>query len=284
MTVPASSCFSVSIENQVAHVQLCRPEKANSMVPEFWNDLPVIIRDIDRNAKARCIVISSQGKHFSSGMDLSVFSRPDGPVSGAKADPHIRADKFHHDLKTLQASFNCLEEARVPVIAAIQGGCLGAGVDLVCAVDIRLATRDAFFCIQEINIGMTADVGTFPRICRLMPEGWVRQIAYTGERLGAERAQALGFVNEVYNTQDDMVAAALRMAAEIATKSPLAITGSKAMITYARDHSTADCLDYIGVWNAAMLSPAHMQEAFKAKAEKRDAAFPDLMPLRDKAI
>jgi enoyl-CoA hydratase len=284
MTAPRSTCFSVTIEGQVAHIRLCRPEKANSMIPEFWNDLPAIVRDINLNARARCIVISSVGKHFTSGMDLSVFARADGPTAALKADPHVRADKFHHDLKTLQGSFNCLEEARMPVIAAIQGGCLGAGVDMVSAVDIRLATRDAFFCIQEINIGMTADVGTFPRICRLMPEGWVRQIAYTGERLPAEKAMQLGFVNEVFNTQEDMVAAALRMAAEIATKSPLAIAGSKAMITYARDHSTADCLDYVGVWNAAMLSGAHMQEAFKAKAEKRDADYPDLMALRETPI
>lgn len=282
MFPPQSPCFAISIENQVAHIQLCRPDKANSMIPEFWNDLPAIIRDIDQNARARCIVISSRGKHFSSGMDLSVFARPDGPP--AESDPHIRANKHYHDLRTLQGAFNCLEEARMPVIAAIQGGCLGAGVDMVCATDIRLATKDAFFCIQEINIGMTADVGTFPRICRLMPEGWVRQIAYTGERLGAEKAAQLGFVNAVFETQDAMVTEALRMAREIAAKSPLAVAGSKAMITYARDHSTADCLDYISVWNAAMHSGAHMQEAFAAKAEKREAVFPDLLPLRTTPI
>ena len=166
----------------------------------------------------------------------------------------------------------------------MQGGCIGAGVDMISACDIRLATKDAFFCIQEINIGMTADVGTFPRLCRLMPEGWVRQISYTGERLPAPRARELGLVNETFDTQQAMLDHAMALAREIASKNPLAVSGSKAMINYARDHTIADGLDYIGVWNAAMLSGPHMREAFMAKAEKRDPVFPDLLPLRDKAL
>lgn len=277
----ASPCFDVAINDGVAHIVLSRPAKANSMTPEFWSDLPAIVKDIDRNARARAIVISSTGRHFSSGMDLSVFGSSEN-LNGGKADPHVRAEKWRHDLKLIQASFNCLEEARMPVIAAIQGGCIGGAVDLVSACDIRVASRDAFFCIQEINIGMTADVGTFPRLCRLLPEGWVRQLAYTGERMSAERALALGLVNDVFDTHEQVVAHALSMAREIATKNPLAVAGSKAMINYARDHTTADCLDYIAIWNASMLAPPHMAEAFAAQAEKRAANFPDLLPLRDK--
>ena len=173
---------------------------------------------------------------------------------------------------------------RIPVIVCVQGGCIGAGVDMISACDIRFATKDAFFCIAEINIGMTADVGTFPRLCRLLPEGWVRQISYTGERLPAPRARELGLVNEVFDTQEAMLDHAMGIAREIASKSPLAVTGSKAMINYARDHTIADGLDYIGVWNAAMLSGAHMAEAFKAKAQKRDADYPDLLPLKEKGV
>ena len=278
-----SPCFKVAIAEKVAHIVFSRPEKMNSMTPEFWNDLPVIVRDIDRNAKARAIIISSTGKHFTSGMDLSVFTRPEG-VAGAAPDPFLRAEKFRSDIRNIQASFNALEEARAPVIACIQGGCIGGGVDLISACDIRYATREAFICIQEINIAMTADVGTFPRLCKLMPEGWVRQLAYTGERLPAERAFQLGLINEVFDTQDQMLEHAKKIAGEIASRNPLAVTGSKVMINYARDHSTADCLDYIGVWNAAMLAGPHMREAFAARAEKRDPEFPDLLPLRDKAI
>jgi enoyl-CoA hydratase len=216
-------------------------------------------------------------------MDLSVFTRPEG-VTGTAQDPYVRAEKFRSDIRHIQASFNALEEARAPVIACIQGGCIGGGVDLISACDFRYATRGAFICIQEINIAMTADVGTFPRLCKLMPEGWVRQLAYTGERLPAERALQLGLVNEVFDTQADMLAHAKKVAGEIAARNPLAVTGSKVMINYARDHSTADCLDYIGVWNSAMLAGPHMREAFTAKAEKREPNFPDLLPLRDKAI
>ena len=278
-----SSCFEVAIDQKVAHIVFSRPEKLNSMIPEFWNDLPAIIRDIDRNAKARAIILSSTGKHFTSGMDLSVFTRPEG-VTGTAQDPFVRAEKFRSDIRNIQASFNALEEARAPVIACIQGGCIGGGVDLISACDFRYATRDAFICIQEINIAMTADVGTFPRLCKLMPEGWVRQLAYTGERLAAERALQLGLINEVFDTQEAMLKHAKKVAGEIASRNPLAVTGSKVMINYARDHSTADCLDYIGVWNAAMLAGPHMREAFAARAEKRDPDFPDLLPLRDKAI
>ena len=275
------TCFDVSIDQRVAHIQMSRPKQLNTFTPEAWVELPTIVRDIDRGAKARCIVLSSTGKHFTAGMDLAVFARPDG-IIGAINDPHLRAEKFRADLRPLQDAFNCLEQARMPVIACIQGGCIGAGVDMISACDFRFATKDAFFCIQEINIGMTADVGTFPRLTKLMPDGWVRQIAYTGERLPAQKAKELGLVNEVFDTQATMLEHATAIAREIATKSPLAVTGSKAMINYARDHTTADALDYIGVWNAAMLSGAHMREAFTAKAEKRDSDFPDLLPLKDK--
>jgi enoyl-CoA hydratase len=277
------TCFNVSITERIAHIRMSRPEQFNTFTPQAWVELPDIVRDIDRNARARVIVLSSTGKHFTAGMDLAVFTRPDG-LTGAMKDPHLRAEKFRADLRTLQGAFNCLEEARMPVIACIQGGCIGAGVDMTSACDFRFATKDAFFCIQEINIGMTADVGTFPRLCKLIPEGWARQIAYTGERLTAQKAKEIGLVNEVFDTHEAMLAHAMSVAKEIASKNPLAITGSKAMLNYARDHSTADALDYIGVWNAAMLSGAHMREAFTAKAEKREPDFPDLLPLRDKPL
>ena len=280
----AYTCFDVSITDRVAHIRFNRPGELNSFTPQVWDELPAIVREIDRQAKARVIVVSSTGKHFTAGMDLAVFTRPDGITSTAERDPHLRAERFRHDLTRLQNAFTCLDQARIPVIVCVQGGCIGAGVDMISACDIRFATKDAFFCIAEINIGMTADVGTFPRLCRLLPDGWVRQISYTGERLPAPRARELGLVNEVFDTQEAMLDHAMGIAREIASKSPLAVSGSKAMINYARDHTIADGLDYIGVWNAAMLSGAHMAEAFKAKAEKRDADYPDLLPLKEKGV
>jgi enoyl-CoA hydratase len=274
------TCFDVTIQDHVAHIQLKRPEAMNTMVREFWNELPAIVRDIDDNARARCIVISSTGKHFCAGMDLAVFQGGGSTSAAASQDRHVNAEAMRYHVKELQNAFSCLDEARMPVIAAIQGGCVGGAVDMTSACDIRYCTTDAFFVIQEINIGMTADVGTFPRLCKLIPEGWVRELAYTGRRLPAHRARELGLVNETFDSHEEVVAHALATAREIAGKAPLAVTGSKVMINYARDHTIKDGLDYIAVWQTAMFSGPHMAEAFKAKAEKRDGEFPDLAPLR----
>lgn len=272
-------CFTVSVEDKVAHIVLSRPQAMNAMNKAFWNELPEIVKEIDATAAARVIVISSEGKHFSAGMDLSVFG-DDGAVTSGKTDRHVAAEAFRSNIKQIQSSFNSLEEARMPVLIACQGGVIGGAIDMISAADIRWCTQDAFFCIQETNIAMTADVGTFPRLQRYIPEGWVKQMAYTGERIGADKAKEIGLVNEVFESQEAMLAHVMGVAKEIASKSPLAVTGCKVLINYGRDHSTADTLDYIGVWNSGMIPPSHMQEAFKAKSEKREAEFPDLLPLR----
>ena len=274
------TCFDVTLDQGVAHIQLKRPEAMNSMIREFWNELPQIVHDIDDNARARCIVISSTGKHFSAGMDLAVFGGGGSTSQNQTADRWINAEQQRRHILWLQQCFGCLDEARIPVIAAIQGGCIGGAVDMTSACDIRYASADAFFCIMEINIGMTADVGTFPRLCKLIPEGWVRELAYTGRRMSAQKAMEIGLVNEVLPDHDAVVAHALTTAREIASKAPLAVAGSKLMINYARDHTIKDGLDYIAVWQTGMFSGPHMAEAFKARAEKREGVFPDLLPLR----
>ncbi len=274
-----TSCFDLKIENKIARLTLNRPDAFNSMPRAFWNELPELLREIDEGAKARVIVLSSTGKHFTAGMDLSVFTDGSG-MPHAEGDAAARGEAFRQFVLTLQNTFSCLDNARMPVIAAVQGGCIGAGVDMVSACDIRYATEDAFFQIQEINIGMTADVGTFPRLCKLIPEGWVRELAYAGRRLPAAKAKEIGLVNDVFPTQAAMLEHVMSLAAEIAEKSPVAVAGSKRMINYARDHSIADGLDYIATWQAGMFAPPHMMEAFAAKAQKRKPEFPDLHPLR----
>src|SRR3990167_994488 len=278
-TAAAWTCFNVSIEDGVAHIQLKRPEAMNTMNKAFWAELPAIVRDIDDNARARCIFISSTGKHFSAGMDLSVFANV-GDSAAGPVDRHVAGESFRRNVHHLQDVFSCLDEARMPVIAAIQRGCIGGAVDFTSACDIRYCSADAFFCIMEINIGMTADVGTFPRLCKLIPEGWVRELAYTGRRPPAPRARDIGLVNEVFDTHEAVVAHALATAREIAGKSPLAVAGSKVMINYARDHTIKDGLDYIAVWQVGMFSGPHMAETFVAKQQGREPVFPDLMPLR----
>ncbi len=278
-----SDCFDVSIEDKIAHIVLSRPDALNSMTKDFWNDLPVIVREIDREALARVIVISSTGRHFCAGMDLSVFADA-GAVHPDSHDTHIAAEVFRSNIAHIQHSMSALEAARMPVLFACQGGVIGGAIDMISAGDIRWCTADAFFCIQETNIGMTADVGTFPRLQRYIPEGWVKQMAYTGERLPAARAKEIGLVNDVFETHEAMMNHVLETARTIASKNPLAVTGCKTLINYGRDHSTADTLDYIGVWNAGMLPGAHMKEAMMAQAEKRAPVFPDLGKLRDTAF
>lgn len=276
-------CFEVGIEDGIAHIVLNRPEKRNSMIPAFWEELPAIIRDIDDNARARVIVISSTGPHFSSGLDVNAFAAvADDARDGADAAMHRRQAglRFYENVRRMQETFSCLERCRVPVLAAIQGGCIGGGVDLVTACDMRYATRDAFVTVFEINIGMTADVGTFPRLYKLIPEGVARELAYTGRRMPAEEAARIGLVNRVFEDQDTLLREVMTVARDIASKPPLAIHGCKRMANYARDHSTADGLDYISIWNASMLQHEEIMEAMQANAEKRPGRFADLPPAR----
>ena len=268
------SCFTVDIADRIAHIRFNRPEKANSMIPEFWRELPLAVDKISADGEARVIVISSEGKHFTSGMDISVFMS--GGLDADAANPHVSAEAFRYKIKSLQETFNCLERARQPVLAAIQGGAIGAGVDLATACDCRYASADAFFAVQETAIGMTADVGTFPRLVKVIPEGWARQIAYTAERLPAAKAREIGLVNDVFPTHEALLDGVMAIARQIAAHSPLAVTGCKSMANYARDHSTADALDYIAAWNAAMLRPDDIKEAFIARSEKRAPTFDPL--------
>jgi enoyl-CoA hydratase len=282
------TCFEVDEADHVAHVQLCRPDELNTMVPAFWRELPEIVGELSDRGTIRAVVLSSTGRHFSAGMDLAVFgggTNLDAVTSGAepahqpaelgRVRANLRLNVLH-----LQEAFTALERARMPVLVAVQGGCIGGAVDMVCAADMRYATADAFFCIQEINIGMTADVGTLQRLPKLIPEGVVREYAYSGRRMPAARAYELGLVNAVYVDQRSMLEGVHEIAAEIATKSPLAVWGSKEMITYARDHSVRDGLDHIATWQAGMFHAQDMIEELTAKAGKRATDHPDLHPVR----
>jgi enoyl-CoA hydratase len=275
-------CFDVDVADKVAHVRLNRPDELNSMVREFWMELPEIVHGLDARGDVRAIVVSSTGRHFSAGMDLGVFSSGDNALAGDAAAEmgRVRA-RLRQTALMLQESFTAFERVRMPVLAAIQGGCIGGAVDMVCAADMRYATADAFFVIQEINIGMTADVGTLQRLPKIIPDGVARELAYTGRRMSAERAREVGLVNEVFATHDELLAGVLDIAREIASKSPLAVWGTKEMVLYARDHTVADSLGHIATWQTGMFQPSDMAEAFTARAEGRDPEYPDLLPVPD---
>ena len=281
----AYTCFKLLQEGKVAHIQLCRPEKRNSMIPEFWEELPRLIREIDQSGQTRAIVISSEGPHFTAGMDLTTFAEMGNSLGAGESEVHQEASKglgFIQYVDYLQHTFSVLEECRVPVLAAIQGGCIGGGVDMVTACDMRYATKDAYFTIYEIVIGMTADVGTFPRILNHLPEGIVRELAYTGRKMSAEEAKSLGLVNRIYDTQEEMISSVLEIAEDIAAKAPIAVHGAKQIITYARDHSTQDSLKQIGLWNASMLNQSEIMEAMMSKQMKKEGNFAPLPPVRNK--
>lgn len=272
-------CFEVEVADKVAHVRMSRPDELNSMIREFWNELPEIVRGLDARGDVRAMVLSSTGRHFCAGMDLGVFGSGDGLAGeGDSGETGRTRAQLRQQVLMLQESFTCFEQARFPVLAAIHGGCIGGAVDMVCAADMRYATADAFFVIQEINIGMTADVGTLQRLPKLIPDGVARELAYTGRRMPAARAVEVGLVNEVFATHDEMVGGVLAIAREIASKSPLAVWGSKEMLLHARDHTVAEGLEHIASWQTGMFQPGDMLEAFSAKAEGRDPEFPDLRP------
>ncbi len=269
-------CFTLDIQDKVAHLVLSRPANMNTMQPVFWRELGQIVTFLQRGGGARALVISSTGKHFTAGMALDVFSA--GNVQMDEASAVGRANMAPM-IAEMQHTFTQLEQLRMPVIAAIQGGCIGGGVDMVCACDIRLASADAFFSIQEINIGMVADVGTLQRLPKLIPEGIVHELAYTGRRLLAQRAMAVGLVNEVFVSQQEMIQAALEMALEIAQKPPVAVWGSKQAIHYARDHTTQDALQQMACLQSGIWQGSNLIEAFMAKQQGRATAFADLLPL-----
>jgi enoyl-CoA hydratase len=248
----AYECFELQVEGGVAHLKLSRPERRNAMTAAFWRELPQAVRGLD----VRALVISSTGPHFCAGLDVSMFA------SGGLTTESVEArKKFRQKLEELQASLNSLAEARFPVIAAVQGGCIGGGVDMATACCLRYATRDAWFVIQEINLGMMADVGTFNRMPKQLPEAVVRELGYTGDKLPAERAERLGFVNGLFDTHEQLVAGALEVAKRIASKAPVAVAATKQMISYTRDHSVAESFDYLNALQPAIFDIEEIKRA-----------------------
>jgi enoyl-CoA hydratase len=262
----AYECFELTSDNGVAHLKLSHPERRNAMTAAFWRELPEIVRGLADEGATRVLIISSSGPHFCAGLDVSMFA------SGGLTTETVAARKtFRARLEELQASLGCLAEARFPVIAAVQGGCIGGGVDMVTACCLRYATRDAYFVIQEINLGMMADVGTFNRMPKQLPEAVVRELGYTGDRLPAERAERLGFVNGLFDTHEQLVAGALEVGRRIASKAPVAIAATKQMISYTRDHSVAESFAYLNALQPGILEIEEIRRTLAAGAAKKKA-------------
>ena len=273
-----SKPFDVEVNNSIAHIRFNRPEKRNSMNEDFWNLFPKEVEGLDDSGEIRALIVSSTGPHFSSGIDLNMF-KDDVVEEQSENELGRSRGYFIQQLKYLQNATNCLETARFPVIAAIQGGCIGGGIDLVTAADIRLCTKDAFFIIEEINVGLAADIGTLQRLPKIIPAGIAREWAMMGEKVSADRAKEVGLVSSLHDNQEGMLESAFEIAEKLVSKTPLAMWVTKEVLNYSRDHSVKEGLDNVNLWNAATLHKEDVMTTMMSKMQKKK---PEYKNLRDK--
>lgn len=270
-----SDVLTIEVDGHVATLWLDRPHKRNAMGPDFWTDLPVAMAAFGADSDVRVVVLAAKGPHFSVGLDLTAMPGITGPgdLDGARPSVAARATHARREIVRLQASISSVAECPVPVIAAIQGWCIGGGVDLISACDIRLASAEAQFSVREAKIAIVADVGSLQRLPAIIGKGHLAELAYTGKDITATRAMAIGLVNDVSADADAVVTDARAMAAEIAGNSPLAVQGTKAVLAAGEGRSVAEGLDYVATWNAAFLSSDDLMEAMAAFIEKRPGTF-----------
>jgi enoyl-CoA hydratase len=264
--------LAVSLADGVADVVLNRPDKSNAMNRQMWDDIRDVMRKLDVTPEARVVVLSGAGKHFNAGIDLAMLSRITHTAAGPGG--HER-EELRRAILDLQDVITSLETCRKPALAAIHGACIGGGVDLICAADMRYCSADAQFVIKEIQLGFVADVGTLQRLPKLIGDSMARELCYTGRPVAGAEAKAIGFVNRCYGSRDELTAGVGEIARSIADKSPLAVRGTKEMLLYTRDHSVADSLHYMAIWNAALLQSDDLGEAFAAFKSKRPPKFKD---------
>ena len=269
-----SERIAVAIADGIAHVELARPDKLNAMDGDFFAALGDTFRSIGAAAGVRAIVLSARGRHFTAGLDLAYAAGQFAPQS----DAGRWAEKQLRDIGWLQAAVDAVEHARAPVVAAVHGGCIGAGVDLVSACDLRVCSADAFFQVAEIDVGITADLGTLQRLPHLIPGGVVRELALTGRRMEAEEALRWGLVTRVLPDREAVTEAAFALALTIAAKSPMAAAGTKRALNFARGRSVEEGLRDTAVWNAATLANVDLAEAMQARGRRESPVFGDLAP------
>jgi enoyl-CoA hydratase len=278
-TKPESEVLTVERRNHVAVVWLDRPEKRNALAPDFWIDFPTIINALGADADVRVIVIAAKGPSFTVGLDLMAF----GPavMAGDIAAIHGEASSSevakrintYHQIKLMQRACSAVADNPKPVIAAIHGHCIGAGVDLATACDIRVAASDAVFSVRETRLAMVADVGTLQRLPHIIDPGRLAELVYTGRDWDAAEAMQMGFVTAVHADAAETIRAALELAAAIAANSPLAVQGSKAVLNAARRRDVEQNLDHVALWNTAFLYSDDLTESIRAFVEKRPPEY-----------
>lgn len=265
-----SDVITIEQDAAVATVWLDRPEKRNAMGKAFWQDLPKAMEVVGKNDSVRAVIIAGKGPSFTVGLDLHEFADLGG---GAGSSPAAHAKAFLPMVKAMQWTMTSVAECPKPVIAAVHGHCIGGGMDLITAADIRLASADAVFSVRETKIAIVADVGTLQRLPRVVGPGHAAELSFTGKDIDAERAAAIGLVNDVHVDHDQLLKAAAGMAEEIAANSPLVVQGTKHILQKSAEMSVAEALDYVALWNASFLRSADLMEAMSASAEGRPARY-----------
>jgi enoyl-CoA hydratase len=264
--------LAVDVDGHVAQVTLLGPGRGNAMGPAFWAELPVAFEALDADPDVRAIVLTGSGKNFSYGLDLAAMGDTLGPMMADGALARPRAD-FHTRLRTMQQSITAVADCRTPVIASVHGWCIGGGVDLISAVDIRYASADAKFSVREVKLAIVADVGSLARLPLILSEGHLRELALTGKDIDAERAARIGLVNDVYDDADASLAAAHATAAEIAANPPLVVQGVKDVLDEQRTAQVSASLRYVAAWNSAFLPSKDLTEGISAMFAKRAPEF-----------
>ncbi|MET0237272.1 MAG: crotonase/enoyl-CoA hydratase family protein [Kibdelosporangium sp.] len=264
--------LQVKQSGHVAEVTLTGPGKGNAMGPDFWRELPIVFRELDADDSVRAIVLTGSGKHFSYGLDLPAMMGSWSDLLGGTALAGPRS-KFLTEVRSLQDSVTAVAECRKPVIAAVSGWCIGGGVDVISAADIRLASADAKFSVREVKVAIVADIGSLQRLSGIIGEGHLRELAYTGKDIDAARAEKIGLVNDVHPDQEAVLEAARTLAADIAKNPPLVVQGVKDVLDHDRAPRVAEGLRYVSAWNAAFLPSKDLGEAVQAFLERRDPEF-----------
>ena len=271
MSAPYES-LAVEISDHVAQVTLLGPGKGNAMGPEFWAELPVVFAELDADPEVRAIVLTGSGKNFSYGLDLLAMGNTLGETMSGEVSARPRTD-FHATVKRMQQSITAVADCRTPTIASIHGWCIGGGVDLISAVDIRYASADAKFSVREVKLSIVADVGSLARLPYILNDGHLRELALTGKDIDAARAERIGLVNDVFEDAEATLRAAHATAAEIAANSPLAVRGTKDVLDEGRTDAVAASLRYVAAWNSAFLPSKDLKEGITAMLQKRDPHF-----------
>ena len=273
MSFPQLTTLEILSHGPVAEIRLNRPDKSNAMNDAMWQEIRTAFQWADAEPAVRVVVLSGAGRIFCAGIDLAMLGGVMARV--ARPDEARGREALRRLILDLQDCLSSVERCRKPVLAAIQGACVGGALDLVTCCDMRYAAADAVFSVKEIDIGMVADVGTLQRLPRLIAPGMARELAYTGRNVGAEEAALLGLVERVHDTAEALREAVLALAADMAAKSPLSVRGIKEVMNYSQEHSVADGLNYVATWNASMLLSADLKEAMNAAREKRAPEFLD---------